>query len=265
MIEGINIRCTVGNFEVLRSPRIVLTLRRRAVLTHCEVDIPDADGAIQAELAKKQMVRVRFGHRGDGGTWHDWSGTIKDFQPAGTDAIRVFAVGLEQALIDTTVTEAMHGEPADVVARRLFAATGLPVAGIRVPAETFPHIVFSGVTVARAIKQLAASLERSWGHDLSRHAVWLGESGLYWSDEGEPGDVFVVESGANLITNSPNPSGMSYAVSTVLPGLTHSRNIRIRDARRQYSEVVRAQEVIHALGAGGNTTTIGYGQDEGWG
>ena len=118
MIEGINIRCTVGNFEVLRSPRIVLTLRRRAVLTHCEVDIPDADGAIQAGLAKKQMVRVRFGHRGDGGTWHDWSGTIKDFQPAGTDAIRVFAVGLEQALIDTTVTEAMHGEPGGCLRQR---------------------------------------------------------------------------------------------------------------------------------------------------
>lgn len=168
MIEGINIRCTVGNFGVLRSPRIVLTLRRRAVLTHCEVDIPDADGAIQAGLAKKQTVRVRFGHRGDGGTWHDWSGTIKDIQPAGTDAIRFFAVGMEQALIDTTVTEAMHGEPADVVARRLFAATGLPVAGIRVPAETFPHIVFSGVTVARAIKQLAVSLLNEAGDTIFR-------------------------------------------------------------------------------------------------
>ena len=29
MIEGFNIRCTVGGLEVLRSPRIVLTLRRR--------------------------------------------------------------------------------------------------------------------------------------------------------------------------------------------------------------------------------------------
>ncbi len=81
---------------------------------------------------------MRFGHRGEGGTWHDWSGTVKDFQPAGPDTIRVQAVGLEQALIDTTVTEAMHGEPADVVARRLLVSTGLPVAGITIPAETFP-------------------------------------------------------------------------------------------------------------------------------
>ena len=265
MIEGINIRCTVGSVEVLRSPRIVLTLRRRAVVTTCEVDIPDADGSVQAGLARKQAVRVRFGHRGEGGTWHDWSGTIKDFQPAGADAVRVFAVGLEQALIDTTVTEAMHGEPADVVARRLMAQTGLPVATVSIPSETMPHIVFSGVTVARAIRQLTGSLERSWGHDLSRHAVWLGEAGLYWSDEDEPGDVFVIESAANLIRNSPNPAGMSFAVSSILPGLTHSRLVRIRDARRQFSELVRAQEVIHSLGTDGNTTTIGYGKDDGWG
>ena len=265
MIEGINIRCTVGGVEVLRSPRIVLTLRRRAVVSTCEVDIPDADGSVQAGLAKKQKVRVRFGHRGEGGIWHDWSGTVKDFQPAGPDAVRVSAVGLEQALIDTTVTEAMHGEPADVVARRLLASTGLPVAAINIPAETFPHIVFSNVTVARAVKQLATSLERSWGHDLSRHAVWLGEAGLYWSGGDEPGDVFVIETAANLLTHSPNPAGMSYAVSTVLPGLTHSRKVRIRDHWRDFSELVRAEEVVHNLGAGGNTTTIGYGQDCGWG
>lgn len=265
MIEGINIRCNVGGVEVLRSPRIVLTLRRRAVVSTCEVDIPDADGSVQVSFAKKQAVRLRFGHRGEGGTWHDWSGTVKDFQPAGPDTIRVQAVGLEQALIDTTVTEAMYGEPADVVARRLLASTGLPVAGITIPSETFPHIVFSNVTVARAIKQLAASLERSFGHDLSRHAVWLGEAGLYWSDGDEPGDVFVVETAANLITNSPNPAGMSVAVSTILPGLTHSRRIRIRDTRRDFSELVRAEEVIHTLGVDGNTTTIGYGANQGWG
>lgn len=265
MIEGINIRCNVGGVEVLRSPRIVLSLRRRAVVSTCEVDIPDADASVQAALAQKQAVKVRFGHRGEGGTWHEWAGTVKDFQPAGPDAVRVFAVGLEQALIDTTVTEAMHGEPADVVARRILASTGLPVAGISIPAETFPHIVFSRVTVARAIKQLASSLERSWGHDLSKHAVWLGAAGLYWSDGDEPGDVFVVETAANLITNSPNPAGMSYAVSTILPGLTASRRVRIRDSRRGFSGLVRAEEVIHTLGADGNTTTIGYGYDGGWG
>ena len=88
---------------------------------------------------------------------------------------------------------------------------------------------------------------------------------MYWSDGDEPGDVFVVETAANLITNSPNPAGMSVAVSTILPGLTHSREVRIRDTRRDFSELVRAEEVIHTLGVDGNTTTIGYGANQGWG
>ena len=178
MIEGFNIRCTVGGLEVLRSPRIVLALRRRAIVSRCELDVPDTDGSVQAALAKKQPVRIRFGHRGEGGTWHDWSGTVSDFQMAGEDAVRVVAVGKEQALLDTKVTEAMYGEPADVVARRLLASTGLPVADIAIPSEVLPHIVFSGVSVAMAIKQLASTLDASFGHDMSKHAVWLGGSGL---------------------------------------------------------------------------------------
>ena len=263
MIEGFNLRCTVGGLEVLRSPRIVLALRRRAIVSRCELDIPDTDGSVQATLAKKQPVRIRFGHRGEGGTWQDWSGTVSDFQMAGEDAVRVVAVGREQALLDARVTEAMHGEPADVVARRLLASTGLPVADIAIPSEVLPHIVFSGVTVAMAVKQLAWTLETSFGHDMSKHAVWLGESGLYWSDGDEPGDIPIIESAENLISHSPNPSGMSEVVATVIPGLTHSRIARIRDSRRQFSELVRAQEVIHSLSEH-DTTTLRYGSDEGW-
>ncbi len=86
--------------------------------------------------------------------------------------------------------------------------------------------------MARAIKQLAVTLERSFGHDLSRHAVWLSAAGLYWSDGAEPGDVYVVQSADNLLTHSPDPAGMSYVWATLLPGLTASRMILIRDARR---------------------------------
>ena len=49
----------------------------------------------------------------------------------------------------------------------------------------------------------------------------------------------------------------------MIPGLTHGRIVRIRDSRRQFSELVRAQEVIHSLGEH-DTTTIRYGSDEGW-
>lgn len=265
MIEGINIRCNVGPFEVLRSPRLTLSFRRRAVVSRAEIDLPDPNGSIRAGLAVAQAVRVRFGHRGEGGTWQEWSGTVKEIEQAGPDVVRVTALGLEKALLDTTVTLAMHGESSRAVASRLLSSTGLAVAGLDIPAATLPHIVFSGCTVARAIKQLAVTLERSFGHDLSRHAVWLGAAGLYWSDGAEPGDVYVVQSADNLLTHSPDPAGMSHVWATLLPGLTASRMVRIRDARRGFSALVMAQSVYHELGSGGNKTLIGYGKDEGWG
>lgn len=264
MIEGVNVRCNVGPFEVLRTPRLVLSFHRRAVVSRAEMDLPDPDGTIRAGLSAGQSVRVRFGHRGDGGTWQEWSGTVKDIVQAGPDTVRVTALGLEKALLDTTVTLAMHGETSLSVASRLLASTGLAVAGIAIPSVTVPHIVFSGCTVARAIKQLSATLERSFGHDMSKHAVWLGASGLYWSDASEPGDIFVIQSADNLISHSPDPEGMSRIRATLLPGLTASRMVRIRDARRQFSALVMAQSVVHELGTGGNTTTIEYGKDEGW-
>ena len=245
MIEGVNVRCNVGPFEVLRTPRLVLSFHRRAVVSRAEMSLPDPDGSIRAGLSAGQSVRVRFGHRGEGGTWQEWSGTVKDIVQAGPDTVRVTALGLEKALLDTTVTLAMHGETSLSVASRLLAST-------------------SGCTVARAIKQLSATLERSYGHDLSKHAVWLGASGLYWSDASEPGDIFVIQSADNLISHSPDPEGMSRIRATLLPGLTASRMVRIRDARRQFSALVMAQSVVHELGTGGNTTTIEYGKDEGW-
>lgn len=265
MIYGLNIRCNIGPFEVLRSPRIELVTRRRDVVSTCEIDVPDESGEVRQLLEKKQKAAIRFGHRGEGGLWHEWEGTVKDFTQVTNDLMRVSCVGLEQALIDAKVTLAMHGEPADVVGRRLLSASGLAVAQVEIPGETFPHMVFSNVSVARAIKQLSQTLERSFGHDLSKHAVWLGEAGLYWSANSEPGDIYVVETASNMLTNSPNPNGMSKAVCTLLPGLTASREIHLHDSRHGIDGIFRAEEVIHTLSDGGNRTTIGYGIDQGWG
>ena len=59
MIEGINIRCNVGPFEVLRSPRLTLSFRRRAVVSRAEIDLPDPDGSIRAGLAVAQAVEAK--------------------------------------------------------------------------------------------------------------------------------------------------------------------------------------------------------------
>lgn len=265
MIEGINIRCTVGPFEVLRSPRIELTYRRRAVCSRAALDIPDTSGSIRAGLQQGQPVRIRFGYRGEENLWHDWQGTVEAVEQAGPDTVRVAAVGREKALTTTMVTESFYGEPASVVARRLLERTGLPVAEVGIPPDVLPHQVFSGVSVARAIKQLECSLTRSFGHDLTRHAVWLGADGLRWAAGDEPGDVYLIESAANLLTHTPPVAqgGMGSVSAVLLPGLTASRKVRIRDSRRAFAETVRAQEVTHLLGE--NTTTVLYGADNGWG
>ena len=266
MIEGLNVRCNVGAFEVLRSPRIRLVSRRRAVLTRGEIDVPDPDGAIKATLAVKQPVRLRFGYRGESGCWHDWSGIIDGFAPLGPDTLRVLVVGAESALQETLITESYHGEPAATVARRILGTTGLPVATVAIPEDILPHIVFSGVPVARAIRQLEQSLTRSFGHDLSRHALWLGESGLTWSSGEEPGPVPRVATAENLLSHAPatTPGALSRIDAALLPGLTHSRLVRLQDARRGVNELVKALEVEHLLESGSNRTTIMYGEERGW-
>lgn len=270
MIEGLNVRCNVGPFEVLRSPHLQLIYRRRAVVSRASIHMQDGDGQIRAGLAVGQAVRLRFGYRGPDSAaslWHDWQGRIARITQAGQDTVAMEAVGREQALLDTRITESFYGEPAAVVARRLLQRTGLPVAAVDIPDVVLPHQVFSQTTVARAIKQLDITLARAFGHDLLRHALWLSKDGWRWSAGGEPGDTYLIESAANLLEHEPpeTEGGMGRITAALLPGLTHSRTLRIRDARRGFSEAARAQEVLHDLSAGANITTVLYGADEGWG
>ena len=271
MIEGLNIRCNIGPLEIFRSPFIEIVSRRRAVVGRVTVVIPDPEGEARAALAINQAVKVRWGYRGEAGFWQQWEGTVESIgQPgvnaADADAITVQAVGLEKVLATTMVTESYYREPADVVARRLLARTGLAVGSVNVPGDILPYQVFSGVSVARAVRQLTATLERSFGHDLSRHALWLGSSGLMWSADDEPGDVYSVATAENLIDHTPpqTPDGVGVVVSVPLPGLTHSRKISIRDVRRGVSGTFRVLDVVHTLQETGNSTVITYGKDTGW-
>ena len=271
MIEGLRVRCNVGPVEVLRLPFLQLVYRRRAVVSRAEMSIPDPMGEVRAALAVQQPVQVRFGYRGEE-LWHEWEGTVETIdQPrygeSDADAVRVRAVGLEKALGDTLVTESFYQESAAAVATRLLARTGLPVADVDIPDAMLPHQVFSRVSVARALKQLETCLTRACGADFSRHAVWLGVDGLRWSAGDAPGSLDTVETACNLVSHTPaiTEGGMGVVESVLLPGLRDSMQIYIRDVRRDFSQAVRAQEVIHTLRRNGNITEIRYGKDQGWG
>lgn len=269
-INGLRVRCNVGPVEVLRLPFLQLVYRRRAVVSRAELHIPDPEGKVRAVLAADQPVSVSFGYRGD--LWHEWQGTVEQVDQPGygesdEDAITVRAVGLEKALATTLVTESFYGETARVVALRLLGRTGLPVAGVDIPDATLPHQIFSRVPVSRALKQLETTLTRSFGLDLSRHAVWLGADGLRWSAENEPGNLCTVETACNLVSHTPpiQEGGMGVVESVLLPGLRDGMLVKIRDTRRNVSQTTRAQEVIHTLQRNGNVTAIRYGKEQGWG
>ncbi|MFG6375914.1 MAG: hypothetical protein K1W05_08335 [Desulfovibrio sp.] len=272
MIEGLVIRCDIGPVELFRSPLIELVSRRRAVVSRAKVVIPDPEGACRNALAVDQKVVIRFGYRGESGFEQEWRGTIESIsQPraddASADAIVVNAIGLEKALVTTMVRESFRKEPCEAVARRLLAASGLPVGEVDVPVDVLPWQVFSNVSVARAVKQLANTLERSFGHDMSRHALWLGEKGVSWSAGDEPGNVFAITTAENLLANTPplTENGVGVATSVLLPGLAHSRLVHITDTRRGLDITARALDVVHTISEkDGNHTTVTYGKDVGW-
>ena len=78
--------------------------------------------------------------------------------------------------------------------------------------------------------------------------------------------MYSVATAENLIAHTPpqTPDGVGVVVSVLLPGLTHSRLVHIRDARRGVDATVRALDVVHTLQEGGNSTAISYGKDTGW-
>lgn len=271
MIQGLNILCNVGPVEIDRAPFIELSFRRRAAVSRAVVTIPDPFGEVRGALVVEQPVTIRFSYRGQPGLKTEWEGTIEAIdQPYATaadeDAVLVKAVGLEKKLTTTLVTESFYNEPAKEVARRLLERTGLAVVDVNIPADILPHQVFSGVSVARCLRQIEATLTRSYGRDMTKHAVWLSKDGLRWSPEDEAGDTYTIATVENLLTHTPPvvEGGRGVITSMLLPGLTHSMKVHIRDTRRSIDKTVRAEEVIHTFQARSNYTTVTYGKNEGW-
>lgn len=272
MLEGLNIRCNVGAVEITRSPLIELSYKRRAVLSRALIHIPDAQGKVRAVLDLDQDIIIRFGYRGEQNFWHTWKGSITsidqpDKNSVNPDAIIVRGVGQEKKLCTTYLTESFQDEPAPAMARRLLAKTGLPIGTINIPDDVLPHQIFSNVPISRALKQLEYSLQLSFGRDLSKHAIWLGQNGLMWSDDVEPGAIFSITTAQNLINHTPpvKSGEMGLISSVLLPSLTDSRQIRIQDKRRNINSIERAEEVIHTLKRNGNITSVLYGKQAGWG
>lgn len=267
MIEGISIRANVGAFEVLRSPKIVIESKRRQIVGTASLEVPDPTGEIRNGLNLGNKVQIIMRYKGDNPLEQTWQGTIYSLQTE-ADNIIIIAKGLEQILLDTFITEAFFEEPANLVAKRILEKTGLPVGKIDMGEYILPYQVFSSCNLAMAIKQLSQTISQSCQADMSRHALWLDSNQMWnFSDGDEEGDIFIIETAKNLLNHRPpQKQGEIGELETVLlPSLTHSRIIKIRDSVRDIVQEVRAQEVTHQMEQGKNRTIIRYGKDEGWG
>ena len=266
-IEGIAIREKVGAFEVLRSPKIIIESKRRQIVGKAVLEIPDPFGTVRPSLKTGQSVQIIMRYRGETNLEQTWQGTLFSVDTEGENLL-VTARGLEQTLLDNTLTEAFYEEPVNLVVRRILQKTGLGTAEIDMGDYTLPHMVFAGVTIAKAIKQLSQSVSRSFGKDLSKHALWLdADNNWNFRNGEEQGTVFTVETAKNLISHRPpqREGEMGEIETVLLPGLTHSRLIKIRDSVRDIVKTVRVQEAEHRMVQGKNRTIIRYGKDQGWG
>lgn len=264
MIEGLNLHCQIGGLEIVRSPLIELHLRRQAVASLASIDITDSSQTARNALAPDAPVELRFRYRGEGRT-QQWEGTVSRLEQLDPETLRVHAVGLEKKLLTQTMTESFYEEDSRAIARRLLQASGLSVSEISIPQESIPHVVFAHTTIAQGAKQLAHTLHRAFGHDLRPYALWLEPGGLRWSNSFTAGEARIA-SGENLLFHSPAPKGaLGMVRSLLLPGLQHNQQVRIDDPRRGVSRTVLALEVHHTLSRNGNSTTLIYGGEYGWG
>lgn len=271
-IGGFNVRIKVGAFQILRSPRVIIESKRRAIMGRSIIEVPDPTGEIRQSLSTGDSVTIMMRyHCSENSTLLEqtWQGTLSTVATH-SDILIITALGLEKSLMDTIITESFYNEPVNIVAKRLLENTGYSVSTIDIGDYVLPHQVFSAMTVSRAIKNLFMSMSRSFDVDMSSYALWLDSNAMWHLEDNDNTDesgIFCIETAQNMISHKPPESDgeMGECVCVLLPSLSHSRLIKIRDTVRQVVLTVRAQEVLHSMIGGVNRTSILYGKNEGWG
>lgn len=270
-IAGIRLHVRVGNLVVQRCPRLELLSRRHAPVCKAEIHVPDPDGSLQAASPAGVKVTVEYGYRG--GQSATWTGTVQGMRRVSRDQLCLLADGPDLALVRSTVRECYADESARAIARHLLQHTGLAVAtapGITIPDEPLARFPVANVPVWQAVRQLLHTLTRAFGHDMNATTLWLGSEGgqpaLFLGDYDEPGDVPVVATGENLIRHLPaaSASGLNLVETFLLPGLTHSRTVRLVDTRQGTDAQIRALVVRHVMEPNRMRTFVEYGAEHAW-
>jgi len=263
MIAGIRLRVEIGDAIIERCPRIEIASTRHCPLDIARIDVPDPTGEMPRAFEYGDPVRIEYGYRG--GESATWEGTMRGLVRANRDQLRFLADGKALPLLSAHVSECYADESSVAIARHLIRRTGLPIGKISIPDEIISRFHISTLPVWQAVFQLRHSLQRAYGHDMNRTALWLGADGVNLGDFDEPGDVPVIASGENLIRHLPTDKqkGQDSIETHLLPGLSHSRRFHLVDTRLSVDAAFRALKVRHEITQEHVRTFLNYGRERG--
>ncbi|SCY88249.1 hypothetical protein [Desulfoluna spongiiphila] len=259
VIAGIQLDIFLGEKRVTRCPECMVTASRRSVLTQASIAVPDPMGEVHQALDKGQSLSVRFGYRDrDPGVF---TGTVTRWAPSlkAKEHVVIHADGPERALLTTHLTESWFEEPANVLARRMLAASGLPVGHVDLPDTLIPRMSVNGSPVRGAIMGVMHSLESGFSQNLSRSYLRLENGALVLSDAPREGAVPVIATAGGIIRHKVRTEGPSEVETFLTPWMQPGMQFQLNDTRKGVQGLFMADAVTHVLRPRSVRTFLSYG------
>ncbi len=263
MIAGVLLHINIGEAQVDRCPKLEILSMRHRPLDVAYIDVPDPFGTVFTTFSQGDPVRIEYGYRG--GSVATWAGTVRSVSRVNRDQVRVSADSEALPLLSTRFTECYADESSVAIARHILQHAGLPIARISLPEEPLARFPVSHCSVWEAAQQLLHSLAGGYGHNMDCVALWLGAEGLNLGNLDEPGPSPEIATSKNLIKHLPvaHQQGQNIVETYLVPGLTHSRRVRLHDTRLKIKKAYRALQVRHEISDKQVRTIIGYGGPRG--
>ena len=128
---------------------------------------------------------------------------------------------------------------------------------IVIPDINISHIVFDNITIAKAIKQIYASLE-SLGNDLNNQDFFVYNNTFYAGNIEIESKKPKITTGLNIIFHNYADNGYAEIECTFIPNFQSCMVFDIDDRIRNITGSFKAKSVRHIVDKGKARTFIGY-------
>ena len=228
------------------------------------ITLPDPDGELYQAVRIGDEVSISVGYRDQVPAL--WSGTVTARYPGETcDQLEIRAADASLAIATTRILQSWENETPEALIAWAIRKAGLEVGRVMETGMVLPRVSAANIPAWQLVQQIKQSCRAAFGLDMSRWALWLGADGVNWGDIDEPGDVVDIATGANLINHEPVDwrTGMGLVETHLIGDLSHSRQVRLQDARRGVDAVHRALRVRHEGTPDRVRTFVWYGVEHG--